>query len=105
MIDAAEQHARSFPKGSKCLACGRRPWGRVLVFIEIAEARKQPAYYMLDAGAVAAATVERNGRTYLRASCTYACKECFPALERAAAKGGPSHAIVEIDAPGRKPSE
>jgi hypothetical protein len=97
-----EYHQRhAFKPGQKCSGCPRRPVATLRVLLPIEELIK------VDAEGVGRMIVEApreldalcshlTDGVYIRTTTVYACRSCLPAAERAAARGAPSWAIVEI---------
>jgi len=100
-----EYHSKfAFPPHAKCQACPSRPMTRVIILMEMKEARKNPLidqWMLVDPASFMSNVVQIRGSDgkptpYWRVSVVYACKACTPALEKQAAKA-PSHCIVEIN--------
>lgn len=104
-----ELHSRlAFPVGATCKTCSRRPVARAIVFAPLDECIKHglvPAEAAANPSVLLPITVQLNEsvgsaalnpKTYIRLSITYACTQCLPSMERAAARG-PSWMIVEFD--------
>lgn len=103
---AEEVHAHlAFPRDARCKGCNRkRPVLRCIVMVPFDEAmRRMPELATVPAEVLMERVVsirenpfDKQGKPYVRASVTYACKACTAQLEREAAKA-PSWAIVEFN--------
>lgn len=98
----AEYHSKhAFPKGARCCVCPRRPSMTIRVFMPLDELVKRDAEFigrmvMNDPEALDKLCVHLTDGVYVRVSSILVCHECSPAAERAAAKGAPSWAYVEV---------
>lgn len=96
-----EVHSRyAFPLGAKCVGCGGPPLTTIRSFAEEAEMLKRdPRLKILqlaDPDKYGSMQLRTKMGKYLRIAEVYACPQCTPEAERAAARH-PSWVFVEID--------
>ena len=101
-LTASEYHSKhAFPVGAKCSGCKtlRGLTTRIMVLFPLAEMKKIDPLFDLVADkkpeVLAKTLVQTVHGPHVRMSTVYACEQCCPAAEKAAAKG-PSWAIVDI---------
>ena len=95
---AQQVHAELAWFGEKCHACGGPPALKVHVFLLLSDmtaATREAVMFEIGMGRVAPVHGPRG--MAVRWTTKVACARCAPALERAAARGTPSWACVEID--------
>ena len=99
-------HAQlAFPFGSKCKYCSNPPAAKLTSFAEEAEMLKRDPNLKIHAKTepdkYSQMRVKFQPGWFLRINCVYACRNCLPGAEKAAAKL-PSWVYVDID---RGPAE
>lgn len=101
-ISPREYHIKhAFPPGAKCKGCGQKPVITIRTYAPVKDMLKTDPMLAklaeLDPMAFMELTVQGIFKEpMLMLACIFACPNCAPAAERAAARG-PSWIIVDID--------
>lgn len=96
-----EAHSKwGFPAGARCAICKRPPLISIRTFAEEGEMLKRdPMLKVLrsaDPEKYLSMRLQTKSGPYLRISCVYACGQCSPTAEKAAARH-PSWMFVDVD--------
>ncbi|KKN72063.1 hypothetical protein LCGC14_0414580 [marine sediment metagenome] len=99
---AEEYHSEhAFPPNARCQGCKTRGvTTRIIVYYPVDEVKKRdPAFAAISEVSpqkFLALLMQTKSGPMVRISTVYACKQCTPTIEKAAAKG-PSWALVDIN--------
>ncbi len=102
LMDAEEYHSKhAFPPNAQCQGCKTRGViTRIIVYYPLDEVKKRdPAFAAIseiDPERFLKLVMQTKSGPYVRISTIYACKQCTPSAEKAAAKG-PSWSLVDIN--------
>lgn len=94
---AEELHAKLAFGNHRCDGCGGPPAIRISVFVPLRDMAldlRLAVEFEISQGRIN--TVKTSAGLAVRTSFVHACKLCQPTAERAAARGAPSYAIVDI---------